>query len=165
MHTDILPSITRTIGSRSALLGPGVKRLTPEEVPGAYTLLEHVEHLYPSFRLWFTRKVIPGCMEGSRAILTTVDEKSKEISGIVILKRGLHEQKVCTLFVHPDHAGRGNGARLLAEGLIWLANSRPIITVGEKRCGVFSPLFKRHGFELTLQVCGLYKSDETEYVF
>jgi GNAT superfamily N-acetyltransferase len=165
MRADSLPSITRTISSRSALLGPGVKLLTPDEVASAYTLLGHVEHLYPGFRLWFARKVVPGCVEGSRAILTTVDEKSKEISGIAILKRDLHEQKVCTLFVHPDHTGRGNGARLLAEGLMWLGNSRPIITVGEKRYGVFSRLLDRHGFELTSKVYGLYRSDEAEYVF
>jgi GNAT superfamily N-acetyltransferase len=164
MRTDFLPSIARTIGSRS-VLRPGVKCLTPEEVAGAYTLLEHVEHLYPGFRLWFARKVIPGCVEGSRAILATVDEKGKEISGIAILKRDLHEQKVCTLFVHPDHTGRGNGARLLAEGLTWLENPRPIITVDEKRHGVFSSLLKRHGFELTSKVHDLYRLGETEYIF
>jgi GNAT superfamily N-acetyltransferase len=165
MHADLAPSVSRTIISRSKLLGSRVKRLTPEEMLGAYTLLEHVEHLYPGFRIWFARKVIPGCLEGSRAIFTTVDEKTKNISGIAILKRDRHEQKICTLFVHPDHIGRGNGARLLAEGLTWLGNSRPIITVAEKRCGIFSPLFKRHGFELTSKVCNLYRVGETEYIF
>ncbi len=165
MHADLLPSITRTTGSRLGLLDPGVKRLRPDEVPSAYTLLEHVEHLYPGFRLWFARKVIPGCVEGSRAILTTADKRTKEISGIAILKRDLHEQKVCTLFVHPDHTGQGNGTRLLAEGLAWLGNSRPIITVGESRYEVFSGLLKRHGFELTSKIRGLYRSDEAEYVF
>jgi GNAT superfamily N-acetyltransferase len=165
MRADYLPDITQTKGFRSAPLGPAVKRLTPEEVAGAYTLLEHVEHLYPGFRLWFARKVIPGCVEGSRAVFTTVDRKSNEISGIAILKRDLCEQKICTLFVHPDHTGRGNGTRLLAEGLTWLDNPRPIITVGEKRYKTFSRLLERQGFELTAKVYGLYRPAEAEYVF
>ncbi len=101
----------------------------------------------------------------NKSILTTVEEKSGEISGITILKRDLNEQKVCTLFVHPDHTGRGNGARLLAAGLVWLENPCPIITVGETRYGAFSRLLKRHGFELTSKVCDLYRSGEAEYVF
>jgi GNAT superfamily N-acetyltransferase len=165
MHTDLLPSITRTLVPGSERAEPCIKRLTPDEMLNAYTLLQHVERFYPGFRSWFTSKVIPGCVQGSRAIFTTVDRKTKETSGIAILKRGFHEQKVCTLFVHPDHTGRGNGTRLLAEGLTWLGNARPIITVGEQRYAVFQRLLNRHGFELTSKADGLYRVGETEYIF
>src|SRR5271166_398430 len=111
-----------------------VKRLTPAEVGQAFDFLQPVRGFYPDFETWFTTKVYPGCLRGTRAVFACVPRSGREIRGVVVAKRDASECKICTIFVHPspnfhtlDFAQPGNPRK--TSGVLCL--SRIVVLNGE----------------------------------
>lgn len=158
----------RAIEAAISRRGPSlaaVEQLSLDQVVRSRGFLRQVETHYPDFEGWFSNKVLPGCVDGSRAVFATFDGPGETMSGLAIAKRGDLELKICTLFVHPRHGGRGNGTGLLRSAIDWLGSPFPVITVGAARLPLFRALFDRHGFKLTSTSPGLYRVGETEHAF
>ncbi len=160
-----LPPLANDFSSSAASPAPVFRCERQGDVLSAYRVLAHLESFYPGFSAWFAQKVIPGCVDGSRAVLAAIDTKTGRMLGVAVVKRTHSERKICTLYVRPHCAGRGYGIRLLREAMVWLDHPRPIITVGASRLQNFNPLFARYGFEITSKIDDLYIAGEPEYVF
>ncbi len=51
---------------------------------------------YPNYREWFQTKMLPGILQGTRAIIAIED--SDEVVALISLKKE-EERKICTLYV------------------------------------------------------------------
>ncbi|MBL1258623.1 hypothetical protein [Methylocystis sp. Sn-Cys] len=124
--------------------------------------LKELERTYPGFGEWYFGKVVPGVYAGERLLLAHVSGAT--ISGVAIAKRGT-EQKLCTLWVHPDARLSRVGTELAEEAFEWMGNSKPLFTVPEERLHEFKGLLRRWSFGPGLSVCGYYGQGRVEHVF
>lgn len=109
---------------------------------------------YPGIERWFRNKVVPGLYDGSRHLLRV--ERDGKLVGLGIAKSTEEEQKICTVRIAPEYAGRGMGVRIFDGLLNWLKTDRPHFTVSEHKLTAFERIFDWYGFELTSKNSGLY---------
>lgn len=126
-------------------------------------ILKDIEKFYPKFKDWYTHKVIPGLINGSREILT--EYRDGQLIGIAIIKNERDEKKICTIKVLPQYQNKGIGIRLLKRALNSLNTDRPLVTVPEERFKEFHKIFTYYGFKLTQISNEHYRKNKKEYVY
>lgn len=128
-----------------------------------YQCLSFLETEYPSFKVWFYFKVLPGIARGERTII--LNKNLSEIAGISILKKSINENKICTLWVNKKYQAKGIGQNLLENSIEILKDGKPLISVSESRMGEFRPLLEKFNFSLKNSYLSIYKKDAFEYSF
>ncbi|WP_082640630.1 GNAT family N-acetyltransferase [Aureimonas sp. N4] len=122
-----------------------------------------VAGIYPDFQRWFFNKVVPGLHTGERCIFPW--SINGHLAGVAICKRTPVEQKLCTLWVSPNHRTRGVAAMLARDAFAWLGSTRPLFTVPEERFADFEGLVEGWKFPKPMVYDGLYRTGRIEYVF
>ena len=119
-------------------------------------ILDDIKILYPNFRFWYSNKVIPGLIDGSREILT--EYRDNKLIGIAIIKNTQEEKKICTIKILPQYQNRGIGIKLFKKALYSLNTDKPFVTVLVERFNEFHKIFKHYGFELTQIIFDYYRN-------
>ncbi|MFX4238774.1 GNAT family N-acetyltransferase [Aliarcobacter butzleri] len=126
-------------------------------------ILEDIQRFYPEFRHWYSSKVIPGLVNGSREILT--EYRDERLIGIAIVKNTQEEKKICTIKVLPEYQNKGIGIKLFKRSLSLLNTNKPFVTVPEERFNEFHKIFTYYGFQLTQILEGYYREGKKEYIY
>lgn len=128
-----------------------------------YLILNDIQELYPEFKYWYSTKVIPGLINGSREILT--EYRENRLIGIAIIKNEKDEKKICTIKVLPEYQNKGIGIKLFKRALSSLNTNKPFVTVPEERFNEFHKIFTYYGFQLTQIIEGYYREGKKEYIY
>lgn len=126
-----------------------------------YTTLSLL-YIYPQFFQWFENKVVKGLAIGERLIFASYSNKNK-ITGYMILKSSINENKICTLQILPQFRRQGYARELLNRAIAILTN--PIITVSDSQLDLYSSLLSECGFSLVDTVNDLYNNGVNENIF
>ena len=118
---------------------------------------------YPGIDGWFTSKVAPGVVVGSRKILTY--ERNGQLVAVGIAKKDPLEKKICTVRVDQSYFGRGLGVRVFADLMNWLDEEQPVLTVSNVKLPSFQRIFDHFGFVPTSATPNLYRLGSTEIGF
>lgn len=128
-----------------------------------WPLLNGLEETYPGFGEWFTKKVIPGCIDQTRRVFLAASVE--RVHGVVIAKRTAAENKICTVWIAPHARGCGVARSLMLGAIEWIGTSTPLFTVPEERMGEFVSLTTQFGFQLTAELPSYYREGRSEFVF
>lgn len=126
-----------------------------------YDLTKENEIHYPGYTSWWYQKAVPRIFDSSGEIIFTLDKFS--VSGLMILKKGEDENKLCQVFVHPEYRKQGICMNLLEEAFNFLGTEKPVITIGEDRLNEFEGIINRYSWNCTKIDSSSYNG--TEYYF
>jgi hypothetical protein len=118
--------------------------------------------LYPGFTDWLAVKVIPGVADGSRRAFVYDHE---DHFGLVIAKRTLEERKLCTIYVNDRSRQHRIASQLISTAIVWLGQSKPVITIPEEKLLEFRAIISQREFRLTQIVESYYRPFAREFVF
>ena len=118
-----------------------------------------IETIYPDYIDWYQRVFLTGLKRGERALIVATNRK--HLVGCALVKKTPDESKICTLFVHPDHRGKGIGTQLMKASLSYLG-PHPLLTVSEQNLAQFQPLLNKFNFHLDGQA---KRGKHMEYYF
>lgn len=137
---------------------------TLSKFPGeaVYQSISHIEFYYPRLHSWYFHRVIPDVFAGKRRIFVRLS--CCGIAGLAIAKRGV-ENKLCTLWVHPESRARGIAMDLAQEAFDWMKDDHPLFTVPEERILEFRCLLDRWDFRQTGEVRSAYRPGRSEFIF
>jgi hypothetical protein len=124
--------------------------------------LNRLESVYPGFRSWIERKVVPGLHCDTRRLFTVM--KAGRPIGIAIAKRE-EERKLCTVWVHENYRWQRVACALVEEAIDWLGTDRPLFTVPDERLSEFRGILRRRCFVHTESVADYYRPGKVEHVF
>lgn len=123
---------------------------------------------YPNISIWYQKviKEIDNNPTEREMFISLSDKDNKlSISGIMILKNKVDEKKICALRIKDEYQRLGIGTKFLSIAFEYLRTKKPLITVPEEYVDVFSGIFKKHGFQSTEKIRGLYREDKFEYIY
>jgi hypothetical protein len=123
------------------------------------TLLSNIDIDYPNFNTWFDKSIID-IIRGNKSIIIC-----KDFSGVAILKHTKIENKICTFRVEEKYQHKGVGTELMYTCLDILQDSKPIITVSDKRIIQFEKLLNKFNFDNDFCLYQPYKLGVNEYFF
>ena len=127
------------------------------------TLTQSINATYPDYTHWFKEKFLSGLDKKERMYIIAQNEKDK-LLGCLLIKKTDTEKKISTLFVKPEHRGKGIGKKLLAQAIKELGK-HPSLTVSSRNISQLYPLLKSFGFHLSAVKKGVYHPEDTEYYF
>lgn len=128
-----------------------------------YKFTRHLEKDYKGYEDWFWKKQIKGLENQTREIIIAYNEN--EISGIAFLKND-EEKKIATLFVHPNHRGKGIATNLIELSFNVLSTNTPVITLSANKMGQFKKIIEKYNWKITDTISkGYYNNEAEEYVF
>ncbi len=133
------------------------------DLSDVYSVLAHLEGMYPGFRLWYFSKVVTGVRNRQRQVFAAY--AGSQIIGVAIAKRSAWERKLCTLWVEPEARSSGIADRLAESTFGWIGTRQPLFTVPEERLSEFARLINLWNFTEIERVVGLYRFQKIEYVF
>ena len=125
-------------------------------------LLSCIDKKYPAFLDWYTKKVIPSLICGSRNIIIAMS--SDEVIGFSIIKKA-EERKICTLWVAEPARGNSIARELVRNSIAALNTDRPLISVPEEDMFALSSIFHDLGFIHTASYFGYYRNGIFEHVY
>lgn len=125
--------------------------------------LSDAARYYPNFDKWFD-KIINETYCGLRTVITAQPNTSDDIVGLVILKHGAHEEKICSIWVHPYFRYRGIGSTLLNKSMTYF-KTNPVISIPDVALHDFDSWIKKHDFALSTIVDDCYMPGHKEYFF
>lgn len=139
----------------------------------AFDHLRDLENSYPNFYKWYHEIVLPDIRKGKNGrrmyfAVSDVFEKnyiSKQLTGLVILKRTPEEKKICTIRVFSRYQGQGIGQSLLEKSFEYLKTNKPLITISDKNREYFSGLIEKYQWSLKQILPNYYQPDAIEYVY
>jgi N-acetylglutamate synthase-like GNAT family acetyltransferase len=130
----------------------------------ALPLLQSLDRLYPGFRDWYLKTVIPGLALGRDKLLVALQDT--RIIGVALGKRSDDETKLRCVRVIPEFEHSGVGIRLIDSMLDVLECEKPHCTVAQEMFHSYSrPFVERYGFELSGVDKGRYRRGVLEYSF
>ena len=131
-----------------------------------YMITDFICKDYPNHRNWYINKQFPGIFGEQRNILFTRNpDNPEEIISMACLKKDEEEKKICTLYVSDKCRGLGIGTAIIEESMKWLGTRKPLITIADYKLGMFEPIIRKYGWELTEVVSGLYNDNYQELCF
>lgn len=129
-----------------------------------FAFLRKLSFEYPNFSGWFNSLFYMGYeLNPDREII--IGRYDKQIAGVIILKKTIEENKICTLRVGRQFRNNGIATELVKRGIEWLEDEKPLITCHYTRNRQFDKLFKYYGFELTEKKRGYYGIFNLEYAY
>lgn len=129
-----------------------------------FVFLRKLSFEYPNFSGWFSGLFYAGYdLRIDREII--ISRYHNQIAGVIILKKSLEENKICTIRVERAFRKNGIATELVKRGIEWLEDEKPLITCHYFRNRQFDKLFKYFGFELSEKKRGYYGIFNLEYVY
>lgn len=125
--------------------------------------LNAVSPMYPDFSIWWNFTFRRGLSSGQRKIVLA--HYGDQIVGVALLKKNMHESKICTFYIAPDFREMGVGGELMDLALETLDSNNTFITVSDERQRQLAPLLSSRGFILVNSVDGLYRSKSSEHFY
>ena len=104
-----------------------------------YLNLHHIKRQYRGLDYWF-EKVLKEIDGIKREIIFIRDKEN--IKGFIILKNTIEEKKICGIYVKEEFRNNGVGSLLIEEGLKFLKEKKPIITI---------PLYNLDSFKVFIE--------------
>lgn len=120
----------------------------------AYQMTAWIGKDYPHHFEHFYTKFVPGVFIGEREILLYGND-----CGVAILKRS--EQKICTLYVAPQHRGKGIATQLLERSFEFLGTTQPLISIAGHKQPQFSSIIQKYHWRLTQTLPSSYYGGES----
>lgn len=128
--------------------------------------LTFLRNVYPHFVQWFQQKVVPGIRSRHRYVyIATPTNDSKQIAGVLILKKDATEKKICTLCVFPQYQKQGLGTIFFQKAIQELQTAHPLITISSLYLSEYCSLLKKFNFSLWAEYQNYYKKGITEYSY
>lgn len=132
-------------------------------VSDVFKNISFLELSYPAFKQWYFNTVIPGIMNGTRAII--IEWRNGKMAGLSIIKDTVIEKKICTIYVSPEFQRKGLGIKLFEKSMCELNTDRPLLSVSEDRLYLFDKMFNHFGYHFTSEYNGLYLPNKSEFSF
>ena len=126
-----------------------------------YEITFFLNDSYPGYKDWFSKQII-SCFKNERTILYTKD--SDKISGLIFLKKGKDESKICTLYVLPEYRKMDIATKLIEASFKYLETSKPLATINSSKLEMFSKIIDKYGWEITEEINDMYNKGETEII-
>lgn len=121
-----------------------------------YENIKQVKNQYPNFDKWFGKVLIE--LDGiNREIIFIKDEEI--LKGFIILKNTIEEKKICGIFVKEDYRKNGIGSLLIKEGIKFLNEDKPIITISTKNVEMFKSFIEKYNWVQTSIFYGYYSPE------
>lgn len=152
---------------RSTLLCEGTHPLVGN-INNVYQSLIDLNFDYPEFHSWYYNKVIPGISNNEREILLCLvhsGDDRLDVGGVSILKNTADEKKICAFRVAEAFRGNGVAKTLFEKSFELLGTEKPLITISDKRIGMFKKHIGRYGFEKVNELKDYYSRGHTEYCY
>lgn len=129
-----------------------------------FELIKPIQDFYPNYEKWYREKFIPGLKKKERLYIVAYDDKKNILSGCALLKKTREENKLCTLFVHPNYRSQGLGKKLMQQALNAFGKL-PLLTISSKNFSKYQPLLKHFGFHWSASKKNVYQENDIELYF
>ena len=128
-----------------------------------YSFLARLRLSYPEFNKWWSNKVIPGLLNGTRSLILEI--RDGKLAGVAVLKDDGLEKKICTVKVQTPYNATGIGYHLFEKSMRILDCDQPLLSVSADRILEFTRIFQKFGYEFIHAYNGLYIPQKKELAF
>ena len=103
-----------------------------------YRILSISQRYYPNIFKWYHNKFLKEILQGTRSIVAYYI--ANDIAGVSLLKKSITENKICTIYVWENSRDNGIGKTLFQKSFEVLNDSKPVITIPERRMDEFQKI-------------------------
>lgn len=122
-----------------------------------YLLTDYNHSQYPEYLKWYYSKNIPRVLDGSGEIIFFLDGLT--VAGLSILKKDIHESKICTLMINKEYQKKGYSKELLESSFEFLGTDKPLITIPSNRIEEFQSIISTYDW-IASEKTDIYLSEE-----
>jgi len=125
-----------------------------------YMLTDYNHKQYQEYLKWYYSKNIPRVLNGTGEIIFYLD--GLIVAGIAILKKDVHESKICTLMIDEEYRKNGYSKDLLEMSFDYLGTDKPLITIPSNRLDEFKSIINAYDWKESCKT-DIYLSEEVVF--